>query len=172
MKKKTIDIFHPFFLYPNIPKRRTTPATKPLRHALLTSRRHRGSPVPHNRFVPRHNTFLSSRAGTPRNRRCGDLLGLHQRPVALDLLVAHDDKVRHDTQPIQVVRDDGAVRSRVCPAENGVEESPASTTVVIGAAALSGVSIDPQGKEVRPVSKTYVEMPHRAVNVIRAWPRA
>lgn len=53
-------------------------------------------------------------------------LGLHERPVALGLLESHDDEAGHDEDPVDVVGEDRAVGSGVLPAENGVEDTPAS----------------------------------------------
>lgn len=53
-------------------------------------------------------------------------LGLEEGVVALGLLEAHGGEAGHDKEPIEVVRDDGAVGGRVLPAENGVEDAPAA----------------------------------------------
>lgn len=65
-------------------------------------------------------------------------LGLHERPVALDLPEPHDEEARDDKDPVHVVRDDAAVGRRVVPAKDGIEEAPAAATVQLGTTALKG----------------------------------
>ena len=69
-------------------------------------------------------------------RGFGALLRLEERPVSLDLAISHGDKPEHDSDPVDVVRDDRAVRGRVGPSQDGVEETPASASVELRAAAL------------------------------------
>ena len=42
----------------------------------------------------------------------------------------------HDAHPVRVVGNDGTVRGRVGPSQDGVEETPASASVELRAAAL------------------------------------
>lgn len=63
-------------------------------------------------------------------------LGLHEWPVALDLLVPHDDEPSNDCDPVEAVGNHGAVGSGVIPAQDGLEDSPAATTVQVRRAAL------------------------------------
>ena len=63
-------------------------------------------------------------------------LALEQGVVALDLAESKDKESADDEDPVQVVRDDGAVGGRVGPAEDGVEETPSAAAVDLRAAAL------------------------------------
>ena len=86
--------------------------------------------------------------------------------MALDLAVSHDEERDDDADPVQVVRDDRAVGGRVCPAKEGVEEAPAVAAVEGRAAALRLVS----GSLHMSSQTTYIDVPHRLVDIIR--PRA
>lgn len=41
------------------------------------------------------------------------------------LLETHDDKACHDTDPVEVIRDNRAIGGRVCPTQDSVEDTPA-----------------------------------------------
>lgn len=45
------------------------------------------------------------------------------------LVVPHREKCNYYGEPVEIVRDDRAVRGGVLPAEKGIEDSPASTAV-------------------------------------------
>lgn len=68
------------------------------------------------------------------------LVLLRKGPVAL-LVADHGEEARGDSDPVQVVGDDGADRGGVLPAEDGVEDSPEAAAVEIGVAALLCVSM-------------------------------
>jgi hypothetical protein len=59
----------------------------------------------------------------------GALLWLHQWPVALCLVVAQCKEAANDSDPVYVIGDNRAVSSGVLPSENGVEDTPSTTTV-------------------------------------------
>lgn len=67
-------------------------------------------------------------------------LGLQQWPVPLNLAISHGQECQDHNEPVEVVRDDGAVCCRVGPSEDGIEEAPASAAIEFGAAALRWVS--------------------------------
>lgn len=96
-----------------------------------------------------------------------DLLGLHEGPMALDLSEPHHDEAGDDEDPIDVVGDDGAVRAGVIPAQNGVEDTPASSPIELGAAALQ-FWLEVEVKwHVRGGSEAHVNVPHRLFDVVR-----
>lgn len=112
------------------------------RPASATLHHHRSDVVTWPRLGPRWLARLPLAGLLFRiRRRVLSSLARHQRPVTFHLTVPHDEKRDDDTQPVQVIREDGAIRGRVCPAEDGVEEAPAATAVVVGAAALPSVSV-------------------------------
>lgn len=41
------------------------------------------------------------------------------------LLETHNDEACHDTDPVEVVRDNRAIGGRVCPTQDSVEDTPA-----------------------------------------------
>ena len=66
----------------------------------------------------------------------GLVLGLHEWPVAVLLVVAEGEEADDDHEPIEVVGENGADCGGVLPAENGVEDAPAAAAVDFGVAAL------------------------------------
>ena len=74
---------------------------------------------------------------------------LHQRPVATLLEVPHAEEANHYSNPVKVVRDDGAIGRRVSPAEDRIEDAPATSAVDLWTAAIN--------------------VPDALTNVIRAW---
>ena len=98
--------------------------------------------------------------------RCGGL-SLHERPVALHLMVPHGEEHGNDEDPVHVVGNDRAVRGRVSPAQNGIEEAPTATAVQLRAAAL-GVCQRLAEKSAWEVFGTYVDMPNGLVDVVRS----
>jgi hypothetical protein len=65
------------------------------------------------------------------------LFGLGQWPVTVILLVCHSGKLRNDEYPVQVIGKDRTIRSRVVPSNNSIQDSPSSSAVKLGVAALS-----------------------------------
>lgn len=61
---------------------------------------------------------------------------LQQRPMSVDFVKPHGHEGDYDQNPVDVVRDDGAVRCRVGPSEDAVEDAPATAAVDIGTATL------------------------------------
>lgn len=68
-------------------------------------------------------------------------LGLHQRPVTLDLVESESGEPRHDSDPVNIIRDDGSVGGRVVPTEDCVQKAPAAAAVQLRAAALKRESV-------------------------------
>ena len=56
--------------------------------------------------------------------------------MPLFLIETHGEESDDDGDPIEIVRKNGAVGRRVLPPEQGVEDSPSSTAVDLGIAAL------------------------------------
>ena len=56
--------------------------------------------------------------------------------MTLDLLVPHHNEAGNDEDPVDIVCDDGTICAGVVPAQNGVEDTPASSAVELGATAL------------------------------------
>ncbi len=71
--------------------------------------------------------------------------------MALDLLIPHNQKADNDSNPVHIIRDDRAISSRVLPAQDGIEDTPSTTTV-----------------ETRVA---IVNVPHALVDIIRAGSR-
>lgn len=67
---------------------------------------------------------LASATGFCVSRDSG--LRLLEGPPSLGLAKSKEDERRHDKHPVEVVRDDGAISASVVPAEDGVEDAPAS----------------------------------------------
>ena len=65
-----------------------------------------------------------------------DSLGLLEGPSPRGLAEPDEDERGHDEEPVDVVRDDGAVGGGVCPAENGLKDAPAAVIGDVGIAAL------------------------------------
>lgn len=63
-------------------------------------------------------------------------LGLLEGPSSLCLVEPDEDEGGHDEEPVEVVRDDGAVGGGICPAEDGLEDAPAAVVGDVGVAAL------------------------------------
>lgn len=63
-------------------------------------------------------------------------LALQQRPVSVILLIGHGRELSDNKDPVQVVRKNGTVCGRVVPAQDGVEDGPASSTIELRVAAL------------------------------------
>lgn len=62
---------------------------------------------------------------------------LHQRPMALLLAVQQRQESHDDGEPVHIIRDHRAVRGRIGPAEEGIEDGPTATAGVdLGAATL------------------------------------
>lgn len=47
----------------------------------------------------------------------------------MNFTVSHRQKAQDDDDPVHIIRDDGTISSRILPAEDGVEDSPASASV-------------------------------------------
>jgi hypothetical protein len=56
-------------------------------------------------------------------------LGFHEWQVALGLLVSHEEETNDDAKPVQVVRNDRTICGTVGPAEDSIEDTPATTTI-------------------------------------------
>lgn len=67
-----------------------------------------------------------------------EFLGFHEWQVAFDLMVSHDEEGNDNGDPIHVVGDDRAVGRGVLPAEDRVEDTPASAAVNFGICVLFG----------------------------------
>lgn len=63
-------------------------------------------------------------------------LGLEEGEMSRGLAITHEEESQHYKDPVQVVRDDGAVSGRVLPAEDGVEDTPAAASVELWVAEL------------------------------------
>lgn len=72
-------------------------------------------------------------------------LGLHEGPAAVGLVEPHGDETDHDADPVQIVRDDRAISSRVGPAQDGVEDAPAVLDGIGRSTALERVRKESQG---------------------------
>lgn len=72
-----------------------------------------------------------------RLRGRGSRLGLHHGVPAVDFLEAHHHKPGGDKNPVEVVRDDRAIRGRVGPAQDSSEDVPSTVVDNVGRAALS-----------------------------------
>jgi len=64
------------------------------------------------------------------------LAALYERQMALGFLETQNHEADNDREPIHVVADDGAISSRVLPAENRVEDAPATTAIELWVAVL------------------------------------
>ena len=53
-------------------------------------------------------------------------------------VVPHSQEGCYDADPVKVVGDDGAIGCGVLPAENGIEDTPASSAVDLWVTALRG----------------------------------
>lgn len=98
-------------------------------------------------FVHLRDTLLSpcllGLAGAARGPLSQSWLGMpraHERVVSPDLFETHHDEGGHDSDPVDVVRDHRAVRGRVVPPQDGIEDAPAAAAIELGGAALRGVS--------------------------------
>lgn len=60
--------------------------------------------------------------------------------MSLHFSVAHEEETDDDNDPVDVVRNDGSVRGRVLPAEDGVEDTPAAASVEFWVAVLVFIS--------------------------------
>jgi hypothetical protein len=69
---------------------------------------------------------------------CG--LGFPERPMAGNLLVSHQSKADHDSDPVQVVWDYRAVRCWILPAKYSIEYTPSTTTIEFWIAELGIIS--------------------------------
>ena len=93
-------------------------------------------------------------------------LGLHKWPATGGFAEAHNDEAGHDKDPVDIVRNDGPVCRRVCPAKNGIEDAPGFVAACFGRAALIplleclfiSVRIYP--------GETYIDVPDTIVNII------
>ena len=92
-------------------------------------------------------------------------LGLHEGPPAMGLVEPHDDETDHDADPVQVVRDDGAISGRVGPAQDGVEDAPPVLDGIGRGTALKRVR---SGRVKVEEGVSYVDVPDALVNIIRA----
>lgn len=63
-------------------------------------------------------------------------LGLHEWIVTLGLLEPNHKEHADNEEPVQVVGDDRSVGSRVCPAQDGIENAPAGSVIGFRVAAL------------------------------------
>lgn len=63
-------------------------------------------------------------------------LSLQERPMPMPFVVPHSQEDCYDADPVKVVGDDGAIGCGVLPAENGIEDPPASSAVRLWATAL------------------------------------
>lgn len=77
---------------------------------------------------------LTSATGLCVNRNSG--LRLLERPPPLGLAKSEENEGRHDKYPVEIVRDDGTVSTSIVPAEDSVEDAPASIVRDIRVAAL------------------------------------
>lgn len=93
------------------------------------------------------------------------MLWLHERPVTLDFLEPHQNETGDNEDPVDIVCDDGAVCASVVPAQNGVEDTPASSSVELGATTLQFASeceiLDDDAR-----NEAYVYVPNGLVDVI------
>lgn len=83
---------------------------------------------------------------------------------------SHRQEGGDDSNPVQIVGDDGAVGGRVVPAEDGVEDAPAAAAVELRTATLPG-GRHHQYRALCLVSKTgllhtYIDVPNDLVNII------
>jgi hypothetical protein len=62
--------------------------------------------------------------------------------VATRLVVTQSQKTDDDSEPIEIIRDDGAIGSRVSPAEDRVEDTPSSAAIDFWVAALWTLALD------------------------------
>jgi len=67
------------------------------------------------------------------------VLTLHKGKVASVLLVSHKEEAGHHNEPVQVVRYDGTISSRVLPSEDCVEDAPSASAVEFRVAKLHKV---------------------------------
>ncbi len=77
---------------------------------------------------------LASLVAAGLGRQLGRLRCVH-------LAVSQEQETGNDEDPVQIVRKDTSQRRTVLPAQQGVEEAPATTTVELGTAALQIVSV-------------------------------
>lgn len=73
---------------------------------------------------------------SPVNRTGRRLLRRHQGPVPLCLLEPQRNKHRHDEDPVYVVGYDGTISRRISPSKDGIEDTPATAAIELGAAAI------------------------------------
>jgi len=69
--------------------------------------------------------------------------------VSVLLVVSHGNESNHDDDPVQIVGQHRAVGCRICPAKDGVEDTPSATAVDLRVAA--------------------VDVPYAFTNVVRSW---
>jgi len=80
------------------------------------------------------------------------LLRLHEWQTTILLLEPHCSKTDHDHNPVQVVRKHRTIRRRICPAKQGVEDTPTTASIDLRRAA--------------------VDMPDTLADVVGSWPGA
>lgn len=56
--------------------------------------------------------------------------------MALSFIIPHGEESDNDGNPVEVIGENRAVGRRVLPAEQGVEDTPSSSTANLGVAAL------------------------------------
>lgn len=79
-------------------------------------------------------------------------------------IVSHGQEGSDDSDPVCIVRDDGAIGCGVLPSDEGVVNAPTTTTIDLGIATLIMFSIVPQAKNI-----AYINMPDALVDVVRPW---
>jgi hypothetical protein len=80
------------------------------------------------------------------------------------LVEDHAPESGHDREPVDIVGDDGAVRGRVGPAQDRVEDAPSACAVAFLVATLR-YPLAPQGQK-RGCGRTNIDVPHAEPNVV------
>lgn len=84
--------------------------------------------------------------------------------MAVCLTKPQHQKSSNDRDPVDIVRNDGAIGGRVVPTKESVENTPATSTVELRTAALEEDRSENDLQMVAPV--TYVNVPDATVNII------
>lgn len=84
------------------------------------------------------NADIALRYGRTVGIRCirASFTNAGERTTTLSLTVPEEQEATDDYDPVDVVRDDRAIGSRVGPPENGIQNAPPTSTVVLRAATL------------------------------------
>lgn len=87
--------------------------------------------------------------------------------MAICLAEPQHQESSDDCDPVDIVRNDGAISGRVVPTKESVKDAPAASTVELRAAALEEDRSE-QDLQVLLLTLTYVNVPDATVDIIGA----